>query len=1253
MKDPLQTETTPYEILGLQPGATAADVDKAFKAGLVRKVSVQKLMGAKVALERPVERALLDLFQYDPRFLAGAKPNAAGNPSLLDLQHRERTAASWESQLRANFPDVTLAHSLAVLWYWWASSTTERMLVGETPPASRCPWDQQWERAAASWVMVATAVEFWEKQSVVPASITADVQSAIVDHLRNRLHDCSRLHRERGDGAIADRFQQIELALTTETRTAREIASTGIRTEFGRVSCGVMMLRHLDLLESVSQQVDGALRKSPNSQKLKWLRGALSPFSSIAVLIENRKPQAAIEAIEALPPEQRNEKEVSRLEARALLDLGRQEASLGKITEALDAWERALRHTDVDETGDEIREAVRTTCQTSAAALQRHQRDEAIKIVRRGNKLVPDDKLKLTLAELLTTRGVEVCVEAQKKAEREGVSTETIKAWEKGLADLDEAAKLGNKRATEQGAIVRGLLEQGKSGAASLTKKVQDLVRKANEAGGRDDWDTAVRALREAVEAAGIPTPEFLKKQLALALTNRAVMKVNQVSSTMQAGGGSAAFIAEKLASATDSNSCAICGNSKWSASNRDAWMSFDNPAGTTVTVCDTCQVVMLAAMQSEVNAGQVSSGDVSAIEAARNDLAEAQRLDPGNEHVNKNLRDVEEVLRNARTAMTTTPSRAPAKFTPVAAATTSRNVVHGLFLSAIILITVFLALEMAPGKKWEWAKPLHDWTLSVRDTGGVGRAAVYMAAVYGWPTWIGLVTVWFSWGAAILAYAFGVVAFTRWAAKDGFAKILEVGLYVFLILFSWALLTKYGVIGVEAKPAEIAVATATAPQAAPATPPAARPAPTTPPVAAQAPAPAAPEVVDGGVEGGIAGGVVDGTTAAPARASESQSPGASAGAPATAAGAGAATSFPAGDPSWLLTQPIDPQRVASELTRAGTVPPADVDREIAAIRTATNGAAGDARMAADLVAAALNQRGGRPGEARKLYEGVTAAAKGTTYDATAKFQLMQLRDPKPTREELEASLKASAAQTAANGWFLMESGWEYTTTQRAALQGMMNLRADSFVTKFLQKLRAKSPFPKSYAYLFILLVIAISVKLIEMPWHAQAAKASLMVSKLRPQYETLQMRYPNDPLELNKQMLELYKANGINPASGCAKAAVDLLVVVGVLFALGSFAPQMTLDGARFWWVDDVLQRDLGVLILWVAVSVGMIFLMPQLGTNAAQLACGTILGGGVVIAIAWWLHWPAYLMIFWVILTAISMVLQLVLMGVYATRT
>src|SRR5262245_56295818 len=44
MKDPLQTEETPYEVLGVASNATDADVEKAFRSALKNPAKVERLM---------------------------------------------------------------------------------------------------------------------------------------------------------------------------------------------------------------------------------------------------------------------------------------------------------------------------------------------------------------------------------------------------------------------------------------------------------------------------------------------------------------------------------------------------------------------------------------------------------------------------------------------------------------------------------------------------------------------------------------------------------------------------------------------------------------------------------------------------------------------------------------------------------------------------------------------------------------------------------------------------------------------------------------------------------------------------------------------------------------------------------------------------------------------------------------------------------------------------------------------------------
>src|SRR5579872_6051839 len=80
LKDPFQSEQTPYEILGVTRDATDADIQTGFAKGLRSQVNVQKLTKAKHILQNRNERALVDLFQYLPEYGAHLNPNVLEGP---------------------------------------------------------------------------------------------------------------------------------------------------------------------------------------------------------------------------------------------------------------------------------------------------------------------------------------------------------------------------------------------------------------------------------------------------------------------------------------------------------------------------------------------------------------------------------------------------------------------------------------------------------------------------------------------------------------------------------------------------------------------------------------------------------------------------------------------------------------------------------------------------------------------------------------------------------------------------------------------------------------------------------------------------------------------------------------------------------------------------------------------------------------------------------------------------------------------
>ena len=75
MKDPLQAEATPYEVLRLERDARAAEVNRPFRTGVAERwAPMSKLTEALKELQEPSSRALVDLFVYDAAALGRFSP---------------------------------------------------------------------------------------------------------------------------------------------------------------------------------------------------------------------------------------------------------------------------------------------------------------------------------------------------------------------------------------------------------------------------------------------------------------------------------------------------------------------------------------------------------------------------------------------------------------------------------------------------------------------------------------------------------------------------------------------------------------------------------------------------------------------------------------------------------------------------------------------------------------------------------------------------------------------------------------------------------------------------------------------------------------------------------------------------------------------------------------------------------------------------------------------------------------------------
>lgn len=535
MRDPLQTEPALDELLALPGRASEREVNAAFARALVdaNRADVPRLTAArKLLLKDPVECALLRALRYDDEWLRLLDPCPLDDPACMSEQRRAKTAERWEALLRDRFPDPALMHCLAVEWYWWACAVSH----GEASPEGQ-DLAELWRRAIAYWAALAADKTFLQ---TLLGSRSEDGQvfvTKLVDKLRRQIHEALLAPPGSSD------LRELDARLSTEIRSARIAAEI---TGSGRsLPGGVMLLERLGRAESMRQLIQSSGRSDDD---VRWLAELLSPLGEVVVLLDARRVPEALVALEKLTETERRTSEAASLLVRAYTMHAKHQVELGRVEEAIDAYEQALAHAPHD-AREGIRAAIRAAATGKAVmASGGPAADEAIKVLDRAHAIASDDHLAALLGDRLTDRGVRRFREGQEALEKaEGEATESTKRkLRAGLKDLKRAKELGSVRAVEQlgiaeqfyRAVLDGKVDGGRDGA--LPPKVIEHMKRASEAAQREDWDESVRNLRLASKAMGDRPQGEIQQAIAIALVNRAMSKANAAISKANAAISSA-----------------------------------------------------------------------------------------------------------------------------------------------------------------------------------------------------------------------------------------------------------------------------------------------------------------------------------------------------------------------------------------------------------------------------------------------------------------------------------------------------------------------------------------------------------------------------------------------------------------------------------------------------------------------------------------------------------------------------------------
>lgn len=116
-----------------------------------------------------------------------------------------------------------------------------------------------------------------------------------------------------------------------------------------------------------------------------------------------------------------------------------------------------------------------------------------------------------------------------------------------------------------------------------------------------------------------------------------------------------------------------------------------------------------------------------------------------------------------------------------------------------------------------------------------------------------------------------------------------------------------------------------------------------------------------------------------------------------------------------------------------------------------------------------------------------------------------------------------------------------------------------------------------NYGLAICLLSLAVWVPFSPLTWYSRWLSARTMkkMAALKPQEARIRQEHKSNPDQMHRELMQLYKKHGVNPASGCI-GCLPLLFTMPIyvaLFQVLTRAPE--LRGAEFLWIKDLAAPD------------------------------------------------------------------------------
>lgn len=89
--------------------------------------------------------------------------------------------------------------------------------------------------------------------------------------------------------------------------------------------------------------------------------------------------------------------------------------------------------------------------------------------------------------------------------------------------------------------------------------------------------------------------------------------------------------------------------------------------------------------------------------------------------------------------------------------------------------------------------------------------------------------------------------------------------------------------------------------------------------------------------------------------------------------------------------------------------------------------------------------------------------------------------------------------------------------------------------------------------YGFAIILFSVIIKLILLPLSIKQNKTMKKTNKIQQELKSIQVKYKNNPEQLNKETMQLYKRENMSPFSGCFSAIIQLILLFSIFYLVRS----------------------------------------------------------------------------------------------------